>query len=320
MLPLLLRGSWTRHTSGFRDTKWDLALCLTDLPLRRDDGEVIVAELDCSRRVALISVPAVGGMNLRRRLHSLLVPLVAHLRGRQQAGDIAEHGRYRVHNGEQDGEVEVGLPSRTGMLRLLSGMVRANRPWRLVVGPVHRAGRCAHRYGVRGLLYSCIWLPATAMGPVRLAGTALAALVVLGGWIIVNHSLWERRPGNPRVAARDVRLRNAGTVATVGVERSSSSPPCSPWRSPRPGSSSRRIFWRPTSAGRAPVRLPGDRPDGEHTRHGRGRGRLRAGRRHDRPVGDLRLPGTGAAPAGSTAAGAAGDVRRLPGARIRSAG
>lgn len=42
-----------------RNTNWDLALCLTDVPLRDDDdSQVLVASVEPQQRVALISVPA----------------------------------------------------------------------------------------------------------------------------------------------------------------------------------------------------------------------------------------------------------------------
>lgn len=203
-----------------RDTKWDLAISLTDLPLRQESGKVVLAEIDYSRRVALASVPALGGVGLRRRLHRLLVPLVAYLCGPERPGAATsieldrELGSYDVH--EDGAELQILLRRRTGLLRLLAGMVRANRPWRLVAGLSTALAGAATGMAF-GLLYSSIWLLASAMGPIRLAGTALVAVLALGSWMIVGHHLWERRPLFPDEPAREVRLRNAGTVVTVGV-------------------------------------------------------------------------------------------------------
>src|ERR671917_678382 len=46
---------------------WDLALCLTDLPVYRS-GYLVVADASATRGVALVSVPALGATRLRPRV------------------------------------------------------------------------------------------------------------------------------------------------------------------------------------------------------------------------------------------------------------
>ena len=45
---------------------WDLAVCLTDLPVYRD-GQLVVADVSGQREVAGLSLPALGAMRLRPR-------------------------------------------------------------------------------------------------------------------------------------------------------------------------------------------------------------------------------------------------------------
>ncbi|MBB5915321.1 hypothetical protein BJY24_004233 [Nocardia transvalensis] len=206
-----------------RDTSWDLALCLTDLPLRDEQG-VAVATVDGRRRVALLSVPALGGVRLRRRLTALAVAVVGALRpGDAAAEDISGRleGRLsgramRVEPGAA-GEASVYLARLWGVVTLLAGMVRANRPWQLIVGlSTALAGSLAGT--AFGVLYSSIWQLATALGALRLAAVTVAALLTLTVWIVVRHSLWERRaPGSVHSRDPDLSLRNLGTLATVAV-------------------------------------------------------------------------------------------------------
>lgn len=211
------------------DTEWDLALCLTDLPLRGSgsgeagSSDVLVAYVDAPQRVALISLPALGGLWLRRRLRELTLPIVAALRSgpteppattiaRLRAGTPSRATRVEACDGTS---VQIVRARASGVPRLLAGMVRANRPWQLIVGlSTALAGALAGT--AFGVLYSTIWQLATAMGPYRLAGVTLAALTALIAWIITRHRLWERPqsggPPDPHLA-----LRNAGTLATVAV-------------------------------------------------------------------------------------------------------
>ncbi|MFC4374505.1 hypothetical protein ACFO5K_10360 [Nocardia halotolerans] len=201
-----------------RDTSWDLALCVTDLPLHRN-GEVVVVEIDPAHQVALISLPAVGAVRLRRRLREIAVAVVGGLRSRRpESGSPALPMRVRgLRSVETDGELRLVRSRPLGTAYLLAGMVRANRPWQLVVGlSTALAGAMAGT--AFGVLYSNIWSLATSMGPVRLAGVTVAALVALSTWLIAGHGLWERRdPGDGIGPDRHLALRNAGTLTTVAV-------------------------------------------------------------------------------------------------------
>lgn len=204
---------WTRHTN------WDIAVALTDAPIRTDEG-VLVAELDISSRVALCSLPALGGFRLRRRVRDAVVALVDEIAAgvggpatgtdhpsvRSRAFASARFTR-RPTPDDQDLDVTL-LLGRFGRSRLLAGLVRANRPWRLSLG-LSTALAAAATGSAFGVLYSTIWMLAAALAPWRLAAVTVGAVVVFGVWLIAGHDLWEhrRRPLT--------RLQNTATVLTV---------------------------------------------------------------------------------------------------------
>ncbi|WP_459546582.1 hypothetical protein [Nocardia sp. X0981] len=205
-----------------RDTSWDLALCLTDLPMRGDGREIVLARLDRRHRVGLVSLPALGGIRLQRRLEDLALRIVGALRpgpgiGLRPGPDPAARLPFRGIRAEAGaGDERIVHRGVTGYPRLLAGMVRANRPWQLFVGLSSAlAGSLAGT--AFGVLYSSIWQLATALGPYRLAGVAAAAVAALAVWIIVGHGLWERPVSTRRESDHDLRMRNAGTVVTVAV-------------------------------------------------------------------------------------------------------
>lgn len=206
-----------------RDTSWDLALCLTDLPLR-SDGRTVPASLDLSHRVALVAVPALGGVRLRTRLRELAAGIVGVLYPGADSDTSAAVARltarlpFRHVHAVDDGSGTL-LVARGGPVRfpaLLAGMVRANRPWRLFVG-LSSAFAGALTGTAFGVLYSNIWQLATALGPFRSIGVVLAAVAAMTVWIIAGHGLWERAGPGETARTRDVRLRNAGTTVTVAI-------------------------------------------------------------------------------------------------------
>lgn len=209
------------------ETVWDLALCVTDLPLR-DTGGVLVAVIDPADQVALISLPALGGFRLRHRLRELATAIVAYLR--KTAAVPSRVRGMRVVRGA-NGQLHLLRPRHFGSVCVLAGMVRANRPWQLLVGlSTALAGAMAGT--AFGVLYSSIWTLATSLGPVRLVGVTVAALTALSARVIAGHSLWERRAPDPDAREdRYLGLRNASTVATVAVGR----PLVLPFRSVAPG-------------------------------------------------------------------------------------
>ena len=187
-----------------------------------------------SGRVGLVSVPALGALAQHRRTRDTVRHLVtAHLLpgdrgpdgrracpvGRGAAGRLSRVDPQR--GGESDAgsagaedAVDVRLAVPGARTRLLTGMVRANRPWRLVpsLSPAIAAAAAGAAFGI---FYSNIWSLAVALGIVRLVVVTLMALVAMVGWLILDHRLWERR--SDRSLREEAVLSNASTVLTVGT-------------------------------------------------------------------------------------------------------
>lgn len=207
---------------------WSLAVCLTDLPLRIG-GRPVVADASATHAVGLVCLPALGALHLRRRAGEAVVGLMTGLMGERMGESADGDGRRRrvtrrlvelaapVHRVEPaDDEVDVLYVAAVvrGNVRLLAGMVRANRPWRLIVG-LSRALAAAVGAAVFALIQSDTWTIATSQGWVRLAALTIVSIVGTVVTLIVAHELWER-PSDPRVREQVV-LFNAATALTVGL-------------------------------------------------------------------------------------------------------
>ena len=115
---------------------------------------------------------------------------------------------------QDDDVVHYVAPSALSRLRLLAGMVYANRPWRLVTG-MSKVMMGAFATGAVSLAYPTIWQLSDTMGPWRLSAATLLASAALIAWLIVEHKLWER-PQSADERDRAV-LYNASTVVTLTI-------------------------------------------------------------------------------------------------------
>jgi hypothetical protein len=207
------------------DRGWHLAVCVTDLPLQTARRPVI-AHISATHGVAVLSMPALGPVSVRKRTAETIVRLIRHMLGdsalaadagqrRTLAGAVTRRMRElgtRIEHGEQG----VGFAARvvTGNIWLLLGMLRANRPWRLALR-LMRALAAAFAAGVFALVTSDIWRLAYYLGPARLAVIAVGSVAAVIITIMVTTGLWER---SPHPAAREqVILFNIVTAATVGI-------------------------------------------------------------------------------------------------------
>jgi hypothetical protein len=208
------------------DRGWDLLVVLTDLPLRVARRPV-VAHASPVHGVAVLSVPALGSVAVRRRIREALMRLIDALLGEGDHGggdhrETAARSRRMDHRlrelaSDVEGQAQsVRFTTRvlSGHLRLLLGMVRANRPWQLAVR-LSRALIAAGAAGVFALVTSDIWRLADAFGWLRLAAVSAGSVAAIGATLIIGAGLWERA-GRPAMRQQVV-LFNIATTATVVV-------------------------------------------------------------------------------------------------------
>jgi hypothetical protein len=182
----------------------------------------VVAHASPAHGVAVLSVPALGAVGVRRRVRDAVLQLIHTLvsdADEEETGPRRRglHRRLRALGLDRDAEQELGTVRFTrrvlgANLRLLAGMVRTNQPWRLALR-LSRALVGAAAVGVFALLTSDIWRAADQLGWVRMLVLSVVAVAATTATLVVGGGLWERVRGRP--ARQQVVLFNLATTATV---------------------------------------------------------------------------------------------------------
>lgn len=200
---------------------WDLVVCLTDLPLKTHRRPV-VAHASPLHGVAVVCLPALGAIGLRRRTRDTVVGLVRTLLGDTQDHALSgpgaglgrrarELGRSQQPEGD-DGSLMFTARVISGNVRLLIGMIRANQPWRLAIG-LSRALTAALATGVFALVTPDIWKLSDALGWIRLSVIGAGSVAAITIALIAGAGLWEH--ASHPAGRKQVTLFNAATTATV---------------------------------------------------------------------------------------------------------
>jgi hypothetical protein len=204
---------------------WDMAVCITDAPLRVGTRPV-VADASATHGAALISLPALGAVQTRRRALDAVTRLVDGLAGESlELGERGPRRRARVSHRiaslaapiravEPPDDVDLRFVAAVvrGNLRLLAGMVRANRPWRLIVR-LSRALAAAAAAVVFALVTADLWVLADALNWFRLLALTVLSVGATVLWLIVSHRLWEAPHG--KGSRQQTVLFNAATTLTL---------------------------------------------------------------------------------------------------------
>ena len=209
---------------------WDLAISLTDLPVYRQDT-LVAADVSAQRGVAGLSLPALGAMRLRPRALELTLLLAGELyertkehrpeqspaRSSQSTGSVGFFRRVDPPDEDMkaiDVDARFAAPGVLGHLQVWSGMVLANRPWKML--PAFKGAiAAAFATGAYVLAISSMWLLADAVGFWRLLLLMVTAIVAMVVWIIIAHHLWERPEDRER--REWAKLYNGVSVLTISA-------------------------------------------------------------------------------------------------------
>ncbi|MFJ7148777.1 hypothetical protein ACIQVT_11295 [Streptomyces sp. NPDC100445] len=224
--PTLVRRIMDRAS----EEDWDVVVALTDLPLH-SHGHKLVVELSHEAGMALLSLPSLGGWRLQTRAARAVEEAVLDLAGSRAGGAEGPAGgrslpgpfagrfapvRPGPVDEDETADLRYVVSGPRGYLRVLAGMVRANRPWRLVPG-LSKALAAALATGAVATVNSTLWSLSEALSTARLTIAMVGSVALMIGWLIVDAHLWHRSARVSPEARKRTALYNASTVLTVGI-------------------------------------------------------------------------------------------------------
>lgn len=206
-----------------RQRGWDATVCVTDLPLRGERDEPLVADLSMESSVAVLSLPAFGATRLRRRVTDVVVEILQELipavheraptdRPALSLTDRDLPGPFRLVVPETSG-IDAQVVANRGLWRQLVGMVRANRPWRLWLG-LRGGVVAALAFSIFWLINPMVWQLGLSHSWYRLMVISLWAVAAMVIWLIFYHHLWVFRD-DESADRQHAFLFNASTVITL---------------------------------------------------------------------------------------------------------
>lgn len=180
----------TELREDYEDT--DILLVLTEIP-RHTQGDPLVAEIHADSNLAIVSCPTLGAWATKKRLLKVLMSSINRLVPWDPANDSRKYLLNWSHWSERSDQNHQTLHAHTftGGPRMLLGMTIANDPWR-TVPKLSGALAAASATGAFGIFYSSIWQMSTFLSTARLLSIGLAAIVVMVGWLIISHKLWDK--------------------------------------------------------------------------------------------------------------------------------
>ncbi|OAK51140.1 hypothetical protein A3K89_12985 [Rhodococcoides kyotonense] len=205
-------GRWLESVRAHND--YDVVLFLSEIP-RRQRSRPVVAELSEDSTAALY-IPSFGTVSVRRRAVAVALAIVHDFLGTDTTSRPhlrRSMARWAPGPGPGGAEERILLtPGMFGRLRMVLGMIRCNRPWRLVptLSGALGAASAASAFGV---FYASIWQMAAFMSVQRLAAVGITAIAAMSVWLILPNGMWETRKF--RTSTTDRWMYNAATLGTV---------------------------------------------------------------------------------------------------------
>lgn len=178
--------------------EWDYIVYLTELP-RYQRRKPLLCEVSDAQAAALVSLTSLGALGLRRKTRGVLLAVIETMVGGLDRIDLGEQvrstvrvrGAKQVNTRTRNDTVDVILTGAGSQMRLLSGMVRSNRPGSMLPA-MSAAVTAAVATGAFGIYYGSIWNLSEALSPTRHLMIGAVVMCALSSWLIYRNGLWNR--------------------------------------------------------------------------------------------------------------------------------
>lgn len=194
---------------------WDYIIYLTDGP-HYEQNRPVRSVISPQQTAAALSIPALGiatPCTVSKALVEVVQELATGTAPTPNSLERAFSFRGRMNDADEHSKIN-SIEGLSGRLWLALGMIRSNRPWRLVP-QLSSAMAGAAATGAFGVFYTSIWQMADYLSNQRLALITVSSIAMLSFWLIFHNRLWERPEGHRRKERKLV--YNVATVLTVAL-------------------------------------------------------------------------------------------------------
>ncbi|HLR60383.1 MAG TPA: hypothetical protein VK094_07935 [Pseudogracilibacillus sp.] len=207
------------------ESNWDYVISITDLP-SFSAHKVVMADISTENGVGLISLPSFGAFPLKRRIIKALTYIgeILYKNHQKKVEEITQDMKWnflfsnvkRVTPEEATNtNIRFVLQNRIiGWLRVLTGMVFANRPWQ-AIGSFKKVLTLSFATGTYISIFSTPWQLSVAYTPSRFILLMLLSMTGMVVWINIAHNLWEKKSSKSQSQYRI--LYNVTTIMTLVV-------------------------------------------------------------------------------------------------------
>lgn len=215
--------------------EWDFALGLIDLP-NISDHKIVVSDFNNKQQAAYISLPALGGFDVKHKLTNAMTSVIEQLYYNQPKQTLNIHPLIRTKavkfsEGNENADKEdkqddeqrdynrhehryVNTVFILAWIQLIMGLTRINQPWKAVFN-FKKIVSVAFATGTYVAIFSMPWELSVTYSPLRFILLMFIAIVGMAFWLSYAHQLFERNTAKSQRIYRYV--YNTTTLLTLTV-------------------------------------------------------------------------------------------------------
>ncbi|MFW3458758.1 5,10-methylene-tetrahydrofolate dehydrogenase [Staphylococcus caprae] len=198
--------------------QWDYVICLTDLP-SISDNKVVISDYNSEKQVAMLSLPSLGVIDLKRKLIKTVTSLIEQLYYERPKSKNAPHPFVRMkavepEEDESSKERYINTLFIMSWIQLVAGLTRANQPWKNIFN-FKKIISVAFATGTYISIFSMPWELSVIYSPFRLILLMVIAIVGMAGWLFYAHQLLERKTAKSQRVYRYI--YNSTTLVTLSM-------------------------------------------------------------------------------------------------------
>lgn len=175
---------------------WDFVVCITDLP-SISGNKVVISDFNNDKQVAMLSLPSLGWIDLRRKLRDSLTSIIEQLY--YSTSRVAPKIHPLIHPKAVEPNEDETPKQRyihrwfiLSWIQLILGLTRANEPWKNIFN-FKKIISVAFATGTYVSIFSMPWELSIQYSIIRFIILMLIAILGMTGWLLYAHQLIERK-------------------------------------------------------------------------------------------------------------------------------